>query len=347
MMCVAKVFAAELHERVVHYIFPSALPIRPMRQPIRIVITVVLGSACIAGALLVVKKRAQIRFDQSLQHGRYLVESVAICFECHSERDYTDRGWPIPKGRVGGGRILVGEGTASQLIAPNISPDRDTGLGSWSDEEIMRAIRDGVAPDGHLLNPEMPSRYFHSLSEGDLRSIVSYLRSIRPVRHKLPANSRNNMTEPESTILMDSLILANRDPEVLRGAFLVRIAACETCHTPTRDGKYIRGLAFGGGVIFRHGTEMAASTNLTSDPSGISYYDSDRFVEVMRTGTVGARPLMSAMPWSFYRNMTTEDLRSIFAYLRAVPPVSHEVDNSEAPTLCRRCGNLHGLGDHN
>ena len=346
-MCVTKIFGAELREMVAHYIFLSALPIRPMRPSIRIVVTVVLGSACIAGALLVVKQRAQTRFDQSLEHGRYLVEAVAICFECHSERDYTHRGWPIPKGRVGGGRILWGEGTASQLVAPNISPDRDTGLGSWSDEEIMRAIRDGVAPDGHLLNPEMPSRYFHRLSEDDLRAIVSYLRSIPPVRHKLPKNSRNNMTESESTILMDSLTLANRDPEVLRGEFLVRIAACETCHTPTRDGKYITGLAFGGGVIFKHGTETAASTNLTSDPSGIAYYDRERFVEVMRTGTVGARPLASAMPWSFYRNMTTEDLRSIFAYLRSVPPARHDVDNSEPPTLCRRCGNRHGLGDRN
>ena len=92
---------------------------------------------------------------------------------------------------------------------------------------------------------------------------------------------------------------------------------------------------------------MAASSNLTPDESGISYYDETRFVEVMRTGKVGARPLMSAMPWLFYRNLSTEDLKSIFAYLRAVPPVRHSVDNTEPPTPCRRCGNRHGLGDRN
>lgn len=66
----------------------------------------------------------------SLSRGKYLVEAVTICFECHSERDFTKPGWPIPPGRAGSGRILWGGGTPEQVVAPNISPDKDTGIGA-------------------------------------------------------------------------------------------------------------------------------------------------------------------------------------------------------------------------
>src|ERR1700730_5550952 len=84
----------------------------------------------------------------SLTRGKYLVESVTICFECHSERDFSKPGWPIPPGRVGSGRVLWGEGTPEQVVAPNISPDKTTGIGEWSDDEIIHAIREGVGKDG-------------------------------------------------------------------------------------------------------------------------------------------------------------------------------------------------------
>jgi len=303
------------------------------------------GSAAIV--LLLFTYTRALHPAQPINDGKYFVEAVAICFECHSERDYANAGWPIPAGKAGDGRILWGEGTKDQLVAPNITPDKETGIGTWSDVEIIRAIRDGVAPDGHRLSPEMPYMYFRSLSDGNLKSIVSYLRSIPPVFHQLPKNSPRVEQEPARAILMDSLSLSRSDAKVLRGEFLVRIAGCETCHTPIRSGTFIKGLEFGGGTVFRHGKEMAASSNLTSHESGISYYDEHQFIEAMRTGKVGARRLMSAMPWLFYRNMATEDLKSIFAYLRAVPPVHHKVDNTEPPTPCRLCGNQHGLGNRN
>jgi len=91
-----------------------------------------------------------------------------------------------------------------------------------------------------------------------------------------------------------------------------------------------------------------SSANLTPDPSGISYYDDEAmFISTMRTGHVGARKLSSIMPWQVFRNMTDEDLRSIFAFLKTLKPVSHNVDNTEAPTFCGRCKTRHGLGELN
>jgi len=127
---------------------------------------------------------------------------------------------------------------------------------------------------------------------------------------------------------MDSLKLKTTSKQVRRGEFLVRIGGCETCHTATNSKRYILGMEFAGGTVFRHGNDFAASSNLTPDPSGLFGFDSRRFVQTIRSGHTGARPLFSAMPWYFYRRLTTADLAAIFAYLRAVPPVSHRVDNA-------------------
>jgi cytochrome c553 len=222
-----------------------------------------------------------------------------------------------------------------------------TGIGDWSDEEIARAIKDGIGKNGRLLNPEMPSRYFRSLSEDEVHSIVLYLRSIPPVRNQLPEMAKYVPGKYPPTIAMDSIRLTKSSSMVTRGEHLVRLAGCETCHTPSNEEGFIRGFGFAGGKVFRHGDQAAASSNLTPDPSGISYYDEELFLKAVKTGKLGVREVFSAMPWHFYRNLTDADLKAIFAYLQALPPVKHHVDNAEPPTQCAKCGNLHGFGNRN
>jgi mono/diheme cytochrome c family protein len=128
------------------------------------------------------------------------------------------------------------------------------------------------------------------------------------------------------------------------GAYLADMGACSDCHTP-RNPKFqpIPGMEMAGG------SPMGGvfSANLTSDASGIGYYDEALFIEAMRTGYVRARKLNSAMPWWAFRNMTDDDLKAVFAYLRTLKPVHHSVDNTEPPTQCKLCGHKHGLGDRN
>lgn len=285
--------------------------------------------------------------SESRTTGKYLVESVTICFECHSERDFSKPGWPIPPGRTGSGRILGGEGTPEQGVAPNISPDKETGIGAWSDDEIKRAIVGGVGRDGRQLNPEMPYRYFNRLSASELDAIVGYLRSIPPVRNNLPQMAKYAAGSNPPRVAMDSIRLTSNSRAVKRGQYLVRLASCETCHTPRNDEGFIKGMEFAGGTVFRHGDQADATSNLTPDPSGISRYTPQRFIEVMRTGRSGGRAINSAMPWHFYRNMTDADLNAIFVYLKALPAVSHRIDNTQAPSMCPKCRNQHGLGDQN
>jgi cytochrome c553 len=316
------------------------------KRTLTVLLIVIAAESFIAPTIVPYAARGSNR-SPTLEQGRYLVESVTICFECHSERDFSRPGWPIPSGRVGSGRILWGEGSPNQIIAPNITPDAATGIGGWSDEEMVRAIEDGIGKNGRLLNPEMPSRYFHSLGDDEIHSIVLYLRSIPPVRNQLPAMAKYTPGKHPPTIAMDSIRLTKSSAMVTRGADLVRLAGCETCHTPSNEEGFIHGLEFAGGKLSRHGDQAAASSNLTPDPSGISYYDEGLFLKVLKTGRVGARAIFSAMPWQFYRNLTDADLKAIFAYLQALPPVKHHVDNGEPPTQCAKCGNLHGFGNRN
>jgi hypothetical protein len=134
---------------------------------------------------------------------------------------------------------------------------------------------------------------------------------------------------------------------VKRGEFLVDLVACMDCHTPQKRGQFIRGLDYAGGFPLTGPWGFVVSANITSDPSGISYYDEQLFLQMMRTGYVKARPLKNIMPWWDFKDMPEEDLKAMFAYLQTLPPVKHRVDNTEPPTPCRLCGSRHGAGDKN
>jgi mono/diheme cytochrome c family protein len=281
-----------------------------------------------------------------LQRGQYLVESVVGCFACHSKYDETS-GIPVLISKKGSGEVFVDEGSL-RVVASNITPDPQTGIGHWSDDALARAIREGVSHDGRALFPIMPYKEFRHMSDEDLASVIAYVRSVEPVRSQLP----------KTQLPFPLTLLVKKFPEPVtepvpppdlstpakRGEYMVHLGACADCHTPTdKMGKPLPGLAFGGGNVFGE----VASTNLTPDPSGIPYYDEALFLQAMRTGHVRGRKLKPPMPWWFYRNMNDEDLTSIFAYLRTLKPAQHRVDNTEPPTLCKLCGNKHGLGDRN
>ena len=285
------------------------------------------------------------RFDR----GRYMVEGVAHCFECHSEVDWETPGGQPKPGRKGSGTEFAKYGF-SWLVAPNISPDPDTGAGKWTDEQLARAIREGIGHDGRRLFPVMPYKYFSHMSDEDLASVIVYLRSIEPVRNALPQTS---MPEPVKASLPAQQPLDEPVPSPdlsntrARGEYLITLASCSSCHTPWKDGAPNTQMAFAGGTTFKGPWGEVSSANITPDPSGIGYYDDELFIKTLRTGHVGARQLSPIMPWGYFRNMTDEDLKAIFAYLRTLPPVQHRVDNTEPATACPLCGKRHGHGELN
>ncbi|HKU76844.1 MAG TPA: c-type cytochrome [Pyrinomonadaceae bacterium] len=284
-----------------------------------------------------------------VERGRYLVEGVAHCFECHSEVDWDKPGGQPKEGRKGSGTEFTKYGFPF-LVAPNLTPDTETGAGTWTDEQLARAIREGIGHDGRRLFPVMPYKYFQHMSDEDLASVIVYLRSLEPVRNALP---KTNLPEsmkaglPALQPIDEPVPSPDFSNPVTRGEYLVTLASCSSCHTPWKDGKPNPQLAFAGGTTFKGPWGEVNTANITPDPSGIGYYDEALFIKTLRTGHVGARPVSSIMPWGYFRNMTDEDLKAIFAYLRTLPPVKHRVDNTEAPTDCPVCGRRHGHGDMN
>jgi mono/diheme cytochrome c family protein len=289
------------------------------------------------------------------ERGRYLVEGVAHCFMCHGEQDYAHgNSLPLP-GRKGVGKVLKGElydgtFTFDGLVCPNITPDKETGAGTWSDAQFERAIRHGIGHDGRELADYMPYAFFRSMTDEDVASVIVYIRSLPAVRNPLPKSNVPFEIKVNLHPEMEPKLAADASEQVKHGWYLVRIAQCNDCHTPYDEGGKARTeMMFGGGQRMAGPWGDVVTPNITSDPSGISHYDEVMFLKTIRTGHAsgGVRELNTFMPYRYFRNMTDEDLKAIFAYLETVPPVKHHVDNSEASTYCPICRQKHGFGEKN
>jgi mono/diheme cytochrome c family protein len=288
-----------------------------------------------------------------LERGRYLTESVMGCFDCHSEHDVSLPGEPPKEGTKGGGRIFFPDGGPfpGRLVASNISSDAETGAGKWTDDMLARAIREGIGHDGRALFPLMPYTNYRELPDEDLAAVVVYVRSLAPIKNALPASeikfplSRLYLSAPQP--IPGTVSKPDLSDSIKHGAFLARMSSCSNCHTVEERGAPKKGLEYAGGFILGGPEHPVASVNITPDPSGISYYTEALFLDVMRTGQVKARRLDPIMPWAYYRGMTDNDLKAMWAYLKTLPQVKHRIDNSETPTACKLCGNRHGAGDQN
>jgi len=294
------------------------------------------------------------RFDRTpdrLTRGKYLVEDVVGCFDCHGDHDWTKHDAPLIEGTRGVAPLeFMLKGLPGRVVPSNISSDPETGAGAWSDDQLARAIREGIGHDGRALFPFMSYPDYRYMSDEDLAAVVVYLRSLPPVRKELPSTEINfpvkylMRSAPQP---VESVAPPDLSSPIKRGEYLVTVSGCADCHTPQRRGQHIPGLEFAGGFVLEGSWGYCASANITPDASGISYYDETLFLQAMGTGFVKARQLNQIMPWWHYRNMTDEDLKAIFAYVRTFKPVRHRVDNAEPPTDCRLCGFKHGAGNQN
>jgi mono/diheme cytochrome c family protein len=286
------------------------------------------------------------RTPERLARGKYLVNGIGECFACHGPYEANAPGWPPVRGKEGSGLDNVSAETPG-MVAANLTPDRETGIGNWTDDMLARAIREGVGHDGRLLHPTvMPYEFYRSMSDEDLASIIVYLRSIPPIRNELPSSrTSDDIVAPFAIPIYAPVPQPDPSTPIKRGAYLVQFGACQWCHT-LRDAnrKTLLGLEFAGGDLITTSDFQVTSANLTPDPSGISYYNEAMFLKVMRTGKVGARKIRPIMPWWFFGQMTDDDLKAIFAYLRTLKPVRHRVDNTESVTYCRICKRKHHGG---
>jgi mono/diheme cytochrome c family protein len=279
--------------------------------------------------------------------GEHLAWGALQCVSCHSPLDTTAPGEPPVEGRAFSGRIFE-EYESGRLIAPNLTPDPETGAGLWSDDALARAIREGVGHDGRGLGLPMYWQSFRALSDEDLASVIVYLRSLEPVRNVLPARRLTGQAEEARAAgarPLDGPVATRTFDEPWKlGQYLVELSDCVGCHTSWYSDP-VPGLGGGGNHITDEDGLPVFSRNITPDPTGIGGWSKADFRWAMRTGKGGS--LHPVMRWSAFARLTDEELDAIYDVLFLMDPVRHVVGNGMAPTRCETCGQMHGLGHVN
>jgi mono/diheme cytochrome c family protein len=262
---------------------------------------------------------------EAIERGRYLVEAVTGCAACHSPIDESRPGdFPQADLKFAGRIFPADSGLPGTIIAPNLTPDPDTGIGNWTDGEIVRAIREGVSRDGAPLFPFMNYPEYRNLSDDDTLAIVAYLRTQKPVRREV---GRTKLNFPVNMMIrMAPQPLESSPPGlpaagVERGRALIKVMLCGDCHTPMDDrGGRLANKQLAGGMRFTGRWGEVHSANITSHPSaGIGAYSNDDLKRVFREGKNRAGRDLWVMPWSVTRNLTEPDLDALIAALREVP----------------------------
>jgi mono/diheme cytochrome c family protein len=251
----------------------------------------------------------QISADTSpegLTRGKYLSESVMSCnTACHTgnETPFIGVAEEIHEGPISG-----------VFAVPNLTSDNETGLGTWTDAEIARAIREGIDKNGKSL-VIMPSSNFHNMSDADVAALVGYLRNLEPAKNEVPPLQLNAIAKVLLAVGMfgpspvgEPITQAQQTPPAGTaeyGAYLVSLGMCRDCH-----GKDLNG-----------GTSGPAGFAPNLTPGGeLASWDETDFLTAIHSGvTPSDKVLSEEMPWKAYGKMTDEDLTAIWLYLKSLP----------------------------
>jgi mono/diheme cytochrome c family protein len=253
-----------------------------------------------------------------IERGRHLVFSSAHCIECHHKGNadsLAEAGREVPL--TGGVSFSLPVGI---IYSKNITPDKETGIGGFTDGEIARALRYGIHPDGTAVYDFMP---FHNTSDEDLTAIISYLRSQKPVKNKVPKNQLNIIGNVVKAFLVKPVGptepvpgSVTRDTSVAYGRYLsLSVAECNGCHTKRDIAGKFTGKPFAGGNDF----DGLVSPNITPDSSGrIFGWSKKIFIDRFRMGKLIPK---SPMPWNCFKRMTDDELTAVYNYLQTLQPV--------------------------
>ena len=270
-----------------------------------------------------------------VERGRYLVNTILACGNCHTPKSAD--GYPIAGKELSGGGLSFNAPFFSGS-ASNITPDKETGIGKWSDDEIKRAITQGVRPDhgrlaGMPLAPMMWVAFYKAMTPGDLDAVVAYLRSVPAISNvvPLPQYKRQIPRQPYPDADKGFTDADMRNP-VRRGAYLVTIGHCMECHTPAKDGKTLYeqalgkgGKGYGPGVIKGYPGDWpgSISRNITSHPvAGIGRWNDAALKRAITQGvTRDGQQLQPPMAFYWYSGLNEADLDAIVAWLRTLPPI--------------------------
>jgi mono/diheme cytochrome c family protein len=270
-----------------------------------------------------------------IARGKYLALGPAHCANCHGKPgsgELVEQGLEVPLS--GGNKFDLPIG---DVYVKNITPDKQTGIGRYTDSEIARMLRYGVRPDGTAVLPFMP---FHNTSDEDLSAIISFLRAQKPVNHKIPENSTNILGNIVKAFVLKPSGPSGEVPKTVKkdtsaayGKYIaVSVANCYGCHT-NRDlmtGAFI-GEPFAGGMKMESSVDpdkyYFLTPNLTPDSTGRLFgWTQKMFINRFRQGKIHPG---SHMPWGPFSRMSDDELKAIYNFLQTVKPVRNPIPKTK------------------
>jgi mono/diheme cytochrome c family protein len=272
-----------------------------------------------AAAIIMSMGAAHAQDADRMKRGEYLVNAVMACDGCH-----TPRGPKAKEMRFSGGS-QTWETEHYTVKGSNITPDKETGIGTWSHEDVKRALVEGVRPNGVPLAPQMPYEFYKVLTPSDLDAVVTYVKSVSPVHNEVQTPLYKKEA-PSHAIPGGEKPIGESVPEdpVKRGFYLSTIAHCMECHARRPDGELdFMGWYGKGGSVMKGPWGEAKVANITSHPTvGIGGWSD---AEVRRALTHGVhkdgRPFAQPMArHGYYSQLTEQDLSALVAWLRSIPP---------------------------
>jgi mono/diheme cytochrome c family protein len=261
-----------------------------------------------------------------IARGKYVFGATGGC-GCHT----------VPKGPVNaGGRKY--EGPYGTVYSTNITPDKETGIGGWTDEQIITAIRLGRRPNGERLVPVHPYTVFNGMVEEDVKAVVAFLRTVPAVKR---ANLPKKTLPMFESVLLPAWLTAFAPRETpptavptsgpARGEYLVRaVAHCGECHTPrtmtmaTDNSRFLAGNP--------KGPEDSEIPNITPDPTTGLTWSEEEIADYLGSGNKPdgdvAGGLMGEViegTLAGYKDMTKADRLAIARYLKTLPPIKNKI----------------------
>ena len=253
-----------------------------------------------------------------VKRGDYLVNTIMTCGNCH-----TPKGPPaVIAGKDFSGGLSWDE-PPFKVTAPNITQDKDTGIGGWSDADIKKLLRTGQRPNGVQIAEVMPTAFYGIITDNDMNAIVAYLRTLKPVANKvpdpiykmqIPHHAFHGAEKPYTEAMLSD--------KVKKGFYLATIGHCMECHTPMgpRGREFADKLGIGG-FEFPGPWGKSVSRNITPSKSkGIGAWTDAQIKTVITTGVdKDGNHLKPPMGFGYYAHMTDSDLNDLIAWLHTVP----------------------------
>ena len=258
------------------------------------------------------------RADTDLvKRGDYLVNGILTCGNCHS-----------PKGPIGDIADKAFSGGLSwdeppfKVTAPNITQDKETGIGDYTDAELKDLLRKGIKRNGVPVAMIMPSGFYEIMTDRDLDAVIAYLHTIKPIKNTVPEPvykmPQGHPIPPGGDKAFTDAMLSDKKS---KGFYLVTVAHCMECHTPMGPrGRDFDTRLGAGGFQFPGPWGTSVSRNITSsNDKGIGAWTDD---EIKRAITEGVSrdgsKLKPPMSYHYYATVAADDLDAIVAYLRTV-----------------------------